>query len=140
MNDYEWECKQAAIAENKRRQAKALRDKKQKQRSAAKKLARRKAEKELCDIVYAVAWSEEGPVKIGITDSEKSRLRTLQTGCPYKLSVMYSEACSSREQSQKLEAWCHERLAAYRLEGEWFDLTVEQATETMKQLMEVLRK
>lgn len=55
-------------------------------------------------------------VKIGHTRvSVQSRLSSLQTGCPYPLSVIYSEP-GTRES----EKYWHSMFAGYRLIGEWF--------------------
>lgn len=71
----------------------------------------------------------EGPVKIGITSALGARLATLQTGCPYKIEVIYARACRDRESALSHERAFHEDNAENRLAGEWFDLDGEYAAE-----------
>ncbi|MFJ3507831.1 GIY-YIG nuclease family protein [Streptomyces luteogriseus] len=56
-------------------------------------------------------------VKIGhTTASPKSRMASLQTGLPMQLSLLWS--CEG-----DFESDLHVHFAAYRVRGEWFDLT-----------------
>ena len=56
-------------------------------------------------------------VKIGhTTASPKSRMASLQTGLPMKLSLLWSY-------EGDFEAALHLHFAPYRVRGEWFDLT-----------------
>lgn len=56
-------------------------------------------------------------VKIGhTTASPKSRMASLQTGLPMQLSLLWS--CEGNFESD-----LHVHFAAYRVRGEWFDLT-----------------
>lgn len=73
--------------------------------------------KEKLLFVYVVRCHDY--VKIGIADDIKSRIANLQTGCPYKLTLLRhwrsSDAISEEER-------LHERWDAYRERGEWFKI------------------
>ena len=66
--------------------------------------------------VYFIQAEHGGPVKIGWTYDPDSRLKTLQTASPYKLVIRFL-----LPGTQRLEHYLHDRFAAYRLEGEWFE-------------------
>ncbi len=59
------------------------------------------------------------PVKIGRAVDVASRVRTLQTGCPYPL-VLESVLPMSPAHAGVLEPAIHRHLAPHRLRGEWF--------------------
>lgn len=67
--------------------------------------------------VYVVGCEEFTPVKVGHThDGVESRMRGLQTGCPYPLKVLHVIPGT-----QTLETWLHRHMRPLRLCGEWFD-------------------
>lgn len=66
--------------------------------------------------VYLIGSSEIRPVKIGVTDNPVARLPTLQTGCPFPLSLIWTVQADSQ-----LEAKLHDYFEPYHLRGEWFD-------------------
>ncbi len=68
--------------------------------------------------------SESGPVKIGVSKDVQRRLRALQSGHPYTLSIL-----ATVEGGYAAERRYHERFAAHRLRGEWFDCTDDIRTE-----------
>lgn len=78
--------------------------------------------------VYIIG-AQDGPVKVGITTSLLSRLRSLQTGSSHKLELLYVYTALTRADAVKMEQWFHEVHAENRLEGEWFDLSAELAIE-----------
>lgn len=55
-------------------------------------------------------------MKIGASADPKTRLQAFQTGQAVELSLMWT--CSG-----DYERALHDRFAAYRVRGEWFDLT-----------------
>lgn len=84
-------------------------------------------------VVYVIGQHGSGVVKIGTTSSLRARLRTIQTGSPVRLEVLWS--CAG---GRHLEAYLHDAFSPLRLEGEWFNFgqynpvgsaqrTVEQA-------------
>lgn len=76
--------------------------------------------------VYFIATEADQPtVKIGKANNVKARLKELQTGSPFKLSVLGRVKCGSAKKSLQIESKAHSDLAAHRLHGEWFALVPE---------------
>lgn len=72
----------------------------------------------MTDVVYTIE-SDTGLTKIGVSNDVWRRLKILQTGNPHKLHVSSAfevTAVSAYEMERRL----HERLAVYRVVGEWF--------------------
>ena len=67
--------------------------------------------------VYFMGNREAGILKIGSSRTPKSRLRELQVGCPYKLSILYM-----LPGGVKLERLLHDIYSRYKMNGEWFEL------------------
>jgi hypothetical protein len=70
--------------------------------------------------VYLVQAGENGPVKIGFSNSVQSRLRKIQTDIAEKLILL-----RLLDGGRELEASLHARFAAQRLRGEWFQFSKE---------------
>lgn len=68
-------------------------------------------------IIYAVQCGADGPIKIGIclVDRLESRLKNLQTACPYELRTL-----GTRAGTRSYEMELHRRFQAAHLRGEWF--------------------
>lgn len=81
--------------------------------------------------IYVIAWSPDGPVKIGKTRSLQMRVFDLQCGCPYKLRVMHH---GQRHLSRLsfIETHIHRLLAHKKLQGEWFEISVGEAAKTIR--------
>lgn len=60
--------------------------------------------------------SDSGPIKIGISGCVEKRLKQLQTSNPYPLKLLAVVKSAGLEESAY-----HERFAAHRLHGEWFE-------------------
>src|SRR5258708_34849347 len=60
------------------------------------------------------------PVKIGKTKSLASRLSNIQTGCPYKITHVFTITSKYQEEVDGLENLLHQLLPG-RLNGEWYD-------------------
>jgi hypothetical protein len=68
-------------------------------------------------VTYLLGVEGSPLVKIGhTTASPKSRMASLQTGLPMQLSLLWSY-------EGDFESALHIHFAAYRVRGEWFDLT-----------------
>jgi hypothetical protein len=72
--------------------------------------------------LYIIGFEDtqfDGIVKIGVTKDIKKRLATLQTGCPWRLTV---KALVYRPDSFQYEDWLHKHFGQYRMreDGEWF--------------------
>jgi hypothetical protein len=65
--------------------------------------------------VYFARAGEDGPVKIGHAKDVRSRLSSMQTGCPIPLTLL-GVLPGGRER----EAELHARFADLRVRGEWF--------------------
>jgi hypothetical protein len=65
--------------------------------------------------IYIVYCQNTGGIKVGYSNKPFSRLATMQTGCPHRLSLV-STFIATYTDEQEL----HRLLQAYRLTGEWF--------------------
>lgn len=72
-----------------------------------------------------------GRFKIGITSNVQSRIKGIQTGNPDKVTLVCSV---EHPEPRKLEAELHRIFSPYRLEGEWFQLSIGQVGQC-KQIM-----
>ncbi len=57
-------------------------------------------------------------LKIGVTNNIDKRIKSLQTGNPHKIELLYLE---ERLNPTKAERFLHQYFSKYRLEGEWFE-------------------
>lgn len=73
------------------------------------------------DVLYVVGQPGTSIVKIGVTRSLPARLKSLQTGSPVLLSVLWWHPGS-----YDLEDLVHREFKSQRLAGEWFDFGVEE--------------
>ena len=69
-----------------------------------------------------------GHVKIGIACNPYARVKTLQTGNPYKLKVL-----AVIKHAANIEGDIHKRLAHLHVRGEWFEYT-EEIDELIEEL------
>lgn len=77
--------------------------------------------------VYFVQCDHDrGPIKIGYTDNVHTRLQKLQNGSPSELYLLLSVFGNAAE-IKALERTLHQRFAAYRQRGEWFEWNAELA-------------
>lgn len=99
------------------------------------KLAQAKFHRQTRSQLYIVATQAAGPVKLGISTCPSARVKQLQTGNPWPLrvwalgagrKVLEGRGAQTFDQSC-VESAIHDALHRYRLEGEWFDLSVEKA-------------
>lgn len=70
--------------------------------------------------VYFIANRAQSAVKIGYSASPQARLSNLQTSTHNKLELL-----AAFEGDMQTERQLHQRFAAYRLTGEWFQLAPE---------------
>lgn len=84
--------------------------------------------------IYVIK-SAAGPVKIGISVNVKLRFRALQNQSSVLLSLPFIAKCSSIY-AETVEATVHQILQSYRWNGEWFDVSVEKAIDTIKEAAE----
>lgn len=67
--------------------------------------------------VYFIQRGEDGPIKIGRSSNVADRLKTLQTACSERLTVL----CYREEVQGRTERDYHVALAHHRVMGEWFN-------------------
>lgn len=79
--------------------------------------------------VYVIASSDNGPVKIGVSNNPQKRLKTLQTGHPLELFLKHVEETS---EAFKIETILHNEYSIKGIRGEWFDMTVKAAIDYLK--------
>jgi hypothetical protein len=76
----------------------------------------------ISDRLYIIS-DESQRLKIGVTNNLEGRLRTLQTGNPEQLTIIFEEEI---ENPTKIERYLHRRFHKNRLKGEWFsNISVE---------------
>lgn len=83
--------------------------------------------------VYLIATATRWPVKVGMSDCAAARLAQLQTSHWNELRVWRYWVCENRKAARTLEQKTHELLCegSRRLLGEWFDMDLEKAAETV---------
>ncbi len=79
--------------------------------------------------VYLIRCKLSGRVKIGIATKPVARLHNLQLMSPTELELI----CSCKG-GRTYEREIHERFAAQRLHGEWFNLTREQVRSIAEEM------
>lgn len=75
----------------------------------------------MSDYLYVIRSTKGGPVKLGRATDVVKRLRTLQTGHPERLEVLWSALGDGDGAERAL----HQHFASKRSVGEWFNLTRE---------------
>jgi hypothetical protein len=70
--------------------------------------------------IYFAQSVTGGPIKIGIAEDVRARLRELQCGSPVELAIIGARPGYSSD-----EARLHRVLAKHRLHGEWFEDCIE---------------
>jgi len=72
------------------------------------------------DLYFIQTDCAEGFIKIGVACDVKSRMRKLQTACPYKLSVI-----KIVKNAATMERELHLKFSGDRVTGEWFKRSPE---------------
>ncbi|MBM9622242.1 GIY-YIG nuclease family protein [Streptomyces zhihengii] len=68
-------------------------------------------------VVYVLGLKGMDPVKIGVSRNLPERIRSLQTGAPAQLEILWTTPGG-----QSLETRLHSAFQRYRTHGEWFNL------------------
>jgi len=89
--------------------------------------------KHLQPTIYIGQVGDDGPVKIGISSDPERRIKELNTGSAVKIVLRGFFICGSWLIARMLEASVHAALAAFRLNGEWFNVSPETARRTIMQ-------
>ncbi|KAA1057171.1 GIY-YIG nuclease family protein [Azospirillum argentinense] len=85
--------------------------------------------------VYVIA-GDTGPVKIGVSINPKNRLSSVQNGHPHKLALRHVVPVA---EAYRIEGAVHAALADKRLNGEWFDVTADEARSAIDHAIETLK-
>ena len=75
--------------------------------------------------IYIIGTTES-PYKIGFSKTPEKRLKSLQTGHPVKLSLLYTKEISE-DNVKNIEKQIHKTIAYKRTKGEWFNICLEDA-------------
>ncbi len=78
--------------------------------------------------IYIIADSRSGPVKIGLAGSVSSRIKTLQTGNPRPLHLVYAVVVGSYSRAVLIESSIHKICAQHLIRGEWFEREAVEIT------------
>ena len=84
-----------------------------------------------------VIGREQGPVKVGISQKPHVRAYDLQTGCPYKIDLLFSAEFQSRQQARAFEAQIHGVLEDRRMASEWFNVEAWEAIECAETAIQI---
>ena len=80
--------------------------------------------------IYVIG-DNASPYKIGFTKDPNKRLKSLQTGNPSKLNMLYKQEINESE-TKFIEKQIHNVLKRKQVSGEWFDITLEDAILEVK--------
>jgi len=69
--------------------------------------------------IYFIQSGLDGPIKIGISNNPKKRMRELQHSCPFELRMVGIIKNGGKEWEDKL----HRKFAHSRMKGEWYKPT-----------------
>jgi Meiotically up-regulated gene 113 len=81
--------------------------------------------------IYVMAYDcNSAPSKIGISRNVNQRLAELNAASPKQIILCWHEPILGK--ATELEKRCHRSLKKQRLNGEWFEVTPEEAIEIIK--------
>lgn len=86
--------------------------------------------------VYMIRSGEsvKRPVKIGMAEDPKRRIKELQTGNPEILYFVMIIKCKSRKHARELERTLHEQLCSVNVLGEWYNVNKQKLYKALKRL------
>ncbi len=91
--------------------------------------------------IYVVC-APHGLRKIGISLSPEGRVRELERAGGHRLELEYQltplrrRPESQGERARVVEAWTHFYLSEYRVIGEWFEVELERAVQTIARVID----
>jgi hypothetical protein len=89
--------------------------------------------------VYALAWSSDGPSKVGVTGNILARLSELQTAHPYRLRVYFAAELMSERRAFGVESAVLERQENQRLVGEWMAIPPRELAACIREICDEKR-
>ena len=95
-----------------------------------KKVAKKRTRRPKEHRVYFIHMENSSLFKIGFTACNvNSRLKALQTGCPYRLSIYETVTCTT---PAVLEKHLHECFSPRHVRGEWYNMTKTEIDDLVK--------
>lgn len=79
--------------------------------------------------VYIIECEREGPIKIGIATDPRKRFETIQCCNFFGLNLARHWWLAGKPIAQRIEAAFKERFSDLKIRGEWFDMTLDEATQ-----------
>lgn len=76
-------------------------------------------------VYFVQSGNKKGAIKIGVTNNMEKRLEVLQTGNPFKLTVLAVIECDSREHAYHTEGRLHRLFRRCKIRGEWYKSTID---------------
>lgn len=74
------------------------------------------------------------PIKIGMADNPKRRIKELQTGNPELLNLVLTMKCNSRKHARLVERTLHNQLEGVNILGEWYQVKENKLFKVLKLL------
>lgn len=83
--------------------------------------------------LYVISADLEGPVKLGLSRHPEKRVRQLQTASAVPLLIHHVEEVEE-DRVKIAEKALHRLLGHKRMQGEWFNLSVEEAISEVQHI------
>lgn len=86
--------------------------------------------------VYMIrsGYGNNKPVKIGMADDPKRRIKELQTGNPEVLNLVLTIHCRSRRHARLVESTLHNQLKGVNVLGEWYKVRNDKLYKVLNKL------
>lgn len=86
--------------------------------------------------VYMIrsGYGNNKPLKIGMADNPKKRIKELQTGNPYPLNLVLTIRCNSRKHARLVESTLHGQLSGVNVLGEWYKVRHDKLYKVLSAL------
>lgn len=85
--------------------------------------------------VYILRSGNTNNFKIGVSKNIENRIKQLQTGNPYKITVYHYFEAPTRENAFNCEHWLHKFFDGHKTElmrGEWYRITLKELEPFLK--------
>lgn len=86
--------------------------------------------------LYAIG-GEQGPIKIGFSDRPRTRIGTIKNASPVKINFMAVYDVGNLH--RQIEQTVHTVLREERVNGEWFEITAEEALAAIHKTADLLQ-
>jgi hypothetical protein len=83
--------------------------------------------------LYVIHAATTGFYKIGKANVPLDRMRSLQTGNPFQLTVVHVDHGEDETEAERLERRVHAILDEHHHRGEWFSCTLDQVKAAIEQ-------